>query len=66
MRLPVKYLEFAGTLKVHFETYKMQKILKTIGTNLESTDLIFKAFKKIILSWHCPFKGAGSVYIRWS
>ncbi len=22
----------------------------------DSTDLIFKAFKKLFISWHCPFK----------
>jgi hypothetical protein len=37
-----------GTLKVLFETLKMQKNLKTISAYTESTDLIFKAFKKII------------------
>jgi hypothetical protein len=55
MWLSVKYLELvriskkqAGTLKVHFETLKMHKNLKTIGAYTESTDLICKAFKKII------------------
>jgi len=32
-----------------FETLKMQKNLKTIIANTESTDLVFKAFKKFIL-----------------
>ncbi len=35
---------------------KMQKNLKTISSYTESTDLILKAFKKLFISWHCPFK----------
>jgi hypothetical protein len=32
-----------------FETLKMQKNLKTTIANTESTDLVFKGFKKFIL-----------------
>jgi hypothetical protein len=47
-RLPEISKKQAGTLKVLFETLKMQKNVKPIGAYTESTDLIFKAFKKII------------------
>ncbi len=33
----------------------MQNSFKTIGAYSESTNLIFKALKKLFLSWHCPF-----------
>ncbi len=36
----------------------MQKKLKTISAYTESTDLIFKSFKKLFISWHCPFKSS--------
>jgi hypothetical protein len=55
MRLPVKYIELVRifkeatrTLKVVFKTLKMQKNLKIIRAYTENTDLLFKAFKKII------------------
>ncbi len=55
MRLPVKYLELvrifkeaSRNFKSTFQDIEDAKNLKTIGAYTENTDLIFKAFKKII------------------
>jgi hypothetical protein len=55
MRLPVKYLELVRIFKEESRNFKSTfrdiedaKNLKTVGAYTESTDLIFKAFKKII------------------
>jgi hypothetical protein len=40
------FKEASRNFKDYFETLKMQKYLKTIGAYTESTDLIFKVFKK--------------------
>jgi hypothetical protein len=56
MRLPVKHPELVRVFKEAGRNLKStyryiedaKKIKKTIGTCTESTDLIFKAFKKII------------------
>jgi hypothetical protein len=57
MRLPVKYLELVSIFKEGIRNFKSTfrdiedaKKLKTISAYTESTDLIFKAFKKIIIS----------------
>ncbi len=44
-------------LKKYFSRHwRCKKNSKTIGAYTESTALIFKAFKKLFISWHCPFK----------
>jgi hypothetical protein len=54
MRPPVRYSELVSvfieesTSKVRLDTLKMQKNLKTIGAYTESTDFIYKAYKRIV------------------
>jgi hypothetical protein len=65
MRLQVKY-QFSKCFhrskqehKKYFSRHwRCQKIFKTIGAYTESTDKIFKAFKKLFISWHYTFKHA--------
>ncbi len=39
----------------------MLKYIKTISAYTENIDLIFKALKKLFISWHCPFKSAENI-----
>jgi len=41
--------------------WRCQKFKKTIGAYTESTDLIFKALKKLFISWHCPFNNCKNI-----
>jgi hypothetical protein len=50
------FIDASQNFIFYFLHNKAAKNLKTIGTYTESTDLIFKTFKKIFISWHNPFK----------
>ncbi len=56
LKLVSVFKEVSQNFIFHFLHNKAAKNLKTIGAYTESNDIILKTFKKIFISWHCPFK----------
>ncbi len=58
-RLPIfseSKMSLEGLWRLKFFHKQIFKNLKTLSTNTESADFIFKTFKNIFILWHYPFE----------